>query len=83
MIEDLDLQNTDKAFDAFKCTLGPTLKTTWTSIYDDDPIHDLTSAAAYAIRATVHGTTKHMPSQLVYAKDMILQMQMEANVEHV
>ena len=35
MIEDLDLQNTDKAFDAFKHTLGPTLKTTWTSVYDD------------------------------------------------
>ena len=32
MIEDLDLQNTDKAFDAFKHTLGPTLKTTWTSM---------------------------------------------------
>ena len=35
MIEDLDLQNTDKAFDAFKHTLGPTLKTTWASVYDD------------------------------------------------
>ena len=35
MIEDLDLQNTDKAFDAFKRTLGPTLKTTWASVYDD------------------------------------------------
>ena len=35
MIEDLDLQNTNKAFDAFKHTLGPTLKTTLTSFYDD------------------------------------------------
>ena len=35
MIEDLDLYNTDKVFDAFKHTLGPTLKTTWTSVYDD------------------------------------------------
>ena len=35
MIEDMDLQNTDKAFDAFKHTLGPTLKTTWASVYDD------------------------------------------------
>jgi len=49
----------------------------------DDPIKDMTSAAAYAIRATVHGTTKHTPSQLVYAKDMILRTKMEANVEHV
>ena len=39
----------------------------------DDPIKDLTSAVAYAIRATVHGATKYMPSQLVYYnKDMIL-----------
>ena len=31
----MDLHNTDKAFDAFKRTLGPTLKTTWASVYDD------------------------------------------------
>jgi transposase InsO family protein len=49
----------------------------------DEPISDLTSAAAYAIRATVHGTTKHTPSQLVYAKDMILRTKIEANVEHI
>jgi hypothetical protein len=48
----------------------------------DDPINDLTSAAAYAIRAAVHGTTKHTPSQLVYTKDMILRTKMEANVKH-
>jgi len=47
----------------------------------DDPIKDLTSAAAYAMRATVHGVTKHTPSQLVFAKDMILRTTMEANVE--
>ena len=47
----------------------------------DDPIKDLTSAAAYAIRATVHGVTKYTPSQLVFAKDMILRTTVEANVE--
>jgi len=47
----------------------------------DDPIKDLTSAAAYAMRATVHGVTKHTPSQLVFAKDMILRTTMESNVE--
>jgi len=47
----------------------------------DDPIKDLTSAAAYAMRATVHGVTKCTPSQLVFAKDMILCTTMEANVE--
>jgi hypothetical protein len=49
----------------------------------DDPIADMTSAAAFAIRATVHGTTRYSPSQLVYAKDMILRTQMEVNVELV
>jgi len=47
----------------------------------DDPIKDLTSASAYAMRATVHGVTKYTPSQLVFAKDMILHTTMEANVE--
>jgi len=47
----------------------------------DDPIKDLTSAAAYAMRAAVHGVTKSTPSQLVFAKDMILRTTMEANVE--
>ena len=47
----------------------------------DDPVKDLTSAAAYAMRATVHGVTKYTPSQLVFAKDMILRTTVEANVE--
>lgn len=49
----------------------------------DDPLKDLTSAAAYAIRATVHGTTGYTPGQLVFSKDMILRTQVEANVELV
>ena len=47
----------------------------------DDPVKDITSAAAYAIRATVHGVTKYTPSQLVFAKDMILRTTVEANVK--
>jgi len=47
----------------------------------DDPIKDLTSAAAYVMRATVHGVTKYTPSQLVFTKDIILHTTMEANVE--
>jgi len=46
----------------------------------DDPIKDLTSAAAYAMRATVR-VTKCTPSQLVFAKDVILRTTMEANVK--
>jgi len=47
----------------------------------DDPIKDLTSASAYAMRATVHGVTKYTPSQLVFAEDMSLRTTREANVE--
>ena len=46
-------------------------------------MEDLTSAAAYALRATVHGVTKYTPAQLVYNKDMILRTKMEAKVELV
>ena len=49
----------------------------------DDPIRDMTSAAAFALRATVHGVTKFSPSQLAFSKDMILRTHMDANVELV
>ena len=49
----------------------------------EDPIKDLTSAAAFAIRATVHGVTRYSPSQLVYARDMILRTKVMANVDLV
>ena len=50
----------------------------------EDPIKDLTSAAAFAIiRATVHGVTRYSPSQLVFARDMILRTKVMANVDLV
>ena len=49
----------------------------------ENPVEDLTSAAAYALRATVHGVTRFAPSQLVFSKDMILRTNMKANVELV
>lgn len=49
----------------------------------DDPFADMTSATAYAIQATVHGTTKYAPSQLIYAKGMILRTNVEANIKLV
>jgi transposase InsO family protein len=49
----------------------------------DDPLRDLLSAAAYGVRATVHGTTMCTPGQLVFSKDMILRSNMEANIELV
>jgi hypothetical protein len=49
----------------------------------DKPIEDMTSAVAYAIRATVHGTTRYSPAQLVYQKDMILRTNVEAETEAI
>ena len=49
----------------------------------ENVIEELTSAAAYGIRATVHGTTKFTPAQLVFNRDLILRTNMEANVELV
>jgi len=46
----------------------------------DDPVKDLLSAAAYGIRATVHGTTKFTPGQLVFSKDMILRTHIQADL---
>jgi len=48
-----------------------------------DPISEMLSAAAYGIRATVHGTTRFTPGQLVFRRDMILRTEMEANMELV
>ena len=49
----------------------------------EDPVCDLLSAAAYGIRATVHGTTGFSPAQLAFSKDMIWRTTMEANMELV
>ena len=49
----------------------------------EDPIKDMLSAAAYGIRATVHGTTGYSPAQMVFSKDMILRTHVEANLKLV
>ena len=49
----------------------------------EDPVKELTSAAAYAIQATVHGVMRFTPGQLVFSKDMILRTHVEANMELV
>ena len=64
--------------------LGNMIRTQLTTVRpNDDPVADMCAAAAYAIRATVHGVTKYSPSQLVFRKDMILRTNVEANVELV
>jgi hypothetical protein len=48
---------------------------------NDESIHDMTRAAAFAIRATVHGTNKYGPGHLLYQRDMIQRLTVEANEE--
>jgi len=50
---------------------------------NDDPVTDMTTAAAYAIRSTVHGVNKFSPGQLIYRRDMIQRLTIEANMELV
>ena len=47
----------------------------------ENVVEELTSAAAFGLQATAHGTTKLTPAQFVFNKDMLLQTNMEANVE--
>jgi len=47
----------------------------------EDVVYELTSAAAYGIRATVHGTTRFTPAQIVYNRDLILRTKFEADIE--
>jgi transposase InsO family protein len=64
--------------------LGDMLQTQLASRYaTENPVEDLLCAAAYALRATVHGVTQYTPAQLVFSKDMILRTNVEANVELV
>lgn len=64
--------------------MGDMLRAQLTTKHDhDDPVQDLLSAAAYGLRATVHGTTLFTPGQLVFSKDMILRTHVEANIELV
>jgi transposase InsO family protein len=64
--------------------LGDMLRTQLASRYaTENPVEDLLSAAAYALRATVHGVTQYTPAQLVFSKDMILRTNVEANMELV
>ena len=50
---------------------------------NDYPIADILSAAAYGVRATVHGTTRYSPGQLIFSKDMILRTHIQANLEYL
>jgi transposase InsO family protein len=49
------------------------------SVDDDDPWTGILSAVAFAVRSTVHTTTRATPMQLVFGRDAILNIQFEAN----
>ena len=46
---------------------------------EDDPWSGILAAVMFAVRATYHTTLKATPSQLVFGRDAILNMQFEAN----
>ena len=64
--------------------LGDMLRVQLTTKHEkEDVVKELTSAAAYGLRATVHGTTQYSPAQQAFGKDMILRTNMVADVELV
>ena len=50
---------------------------------EDDPWAGILSAAAFAVRSTYHTTLQKTPGQLVYGRDMILNVQHIANWEYI
>ena len=50
---------------------------------EKDPWSGILSAVAFAIRTTYHTTTQKSPSQLVFGRDMILNIQHTANWEYI
>ena len=50
---------------------------------EDDPWSGILSAVAFAIRATYHTTTQKSPGQLVFGRDMILNIKHQANWEYI
>ena len=50
---------------------------------DDDPWKGILSAVAFAVRSTYHTTLQKTPGQLVFGRDMILNVQHIANWEYI
>ena len=48
---------------------------------EDDPWKGILSATAFAVRSTYHTTLQKSPGQLVFGRDMILNIQHKANWE--
>ena len=50
---------------------------------EDNPWKGILSAAAFAVRSTYHTTTQKSPGQLVFGRDMILNIKHTANWEYI
>jgi Integrase zinc binding domain/RNase H-like domain found in reverse transcriptase len=50
---------------------------------EDDPWMGILSATAFAVRSTFHTTLRSTPGQLVFGRDMILNVKHEANWEYI
>ena len=50
---------------------------------EDDPWKGILSATAFAVRSTYHTTLQKSPGQLVFGRDMILNIQHQANWEFI
>ena len=50
---------------------------------EDDPWKGILAATAFAVRATIHTTLQKTPAQLVFGRDMILNVQHIANWEYI
>ena len=48
-----------------------------------DPWKGIISAVSFAIRSTIHTTTQKTPAQLVFGRDMILNIQHIADWQHI
>ena len=54
-----------------------------TEINEDEPWKGILSAVAFAVRSTLHSTLKKTPGQLVFGRDMILNIQHQADWEYI
>jgi RNase H-like domain found in reverse transcriptase/Reverse transcriptase (RNA-dependent DNA polymerase)/Integrase zinc binding domain len=52
-------------------------------IVENDPWTGILNAVAFAVRATVHTTSQATPMQLVFGRDAILNIPMQANWKHI
>ena len=59
------------------CTLNIRL----IDLYNENPWEGILSSTMFANRSTVHTTTQHTSSQLVFGRDVILNINKEANLQ--